>query len=169
MDARFSRDFSDFEKVYKWLVDHNPFDRNKTRLRSLASRIIANQILTCESSESVGHAIQMRIDNLKVCEVKIHRKESVVCLDTEKNKVDVGMSSISMNPTVLFTRLSTLAGRSKKSKQFFDFELTLDPMSLFKDGTMRKPDKSPLRNISLAKEVVNTNITSRVIDGCALF
>ena len=78
------------------------------------------------------------------------------------------MSSISMNPTVLFTRLSALAGRSEKSEQFFDFELTLDPMSLFKDGTMRKPDKSSLRNILLAKEVVNTNIMSRVIDGGAL-
>ena len=29
-DARISRDSSDFEKVYKWLVDHNPFNRNET-------------------------------------------------------------------------------------------------------------------------------------------
>ena len=93
----------------------------------------------------------MRIDNAKVCEVKIHRKESLICLDTEKQKVDVGMSSISMNPRVLFTRLSALAGRSEKSEQFFDFELTLDPMSLFKDGMMQKPDKSPLMNICLQK------------------
>ena len=115
LDTRLSRDSSGFEKVYKWLVDHNPFDRNETRLRSLASGIIANQILTCESSESVGHAIQMRIDNEKVCEVKIHRKETVVCLDTENNKLDVGISSISMNPTVLFTQLSALAGHCEKS------------------------------------------------------
>ena len=33
---------------------------------------------------------------------------------------------------------------------------------------MRKPEKAPLRNILLAKEAVNTSITSRVIDGGAL-
>ena len=48
---------------------------------------------------------------------------------------------------------------------YIGYKLTLDPMSLFKDSTMRKPDKSPLRNILLAKEVVNTNIMGRVIDG----
>ena len=88
----------------------------------LASGIVANQILTCESSESIGQAIQMRIDNAKVCEVEIHRKESVVCLNTEKIMVYIEKSSISMNATVLFTWLSALAGHGERFKQcFVDF------------------------------------------------
>ena len=109
-DARVSRDASDFKKVTEWLCHHNPFDREEKRLRSLANGKVVDDKLTCELPENVGQTIHRKIDNQSMCDVKIRRKESIVCMDSEQNKVNVEKSPVSMNPTVLFTRLSALAG-----------------------------------------------------------
>lgn len=50
------------------------------------------------------------------------------------------------NQAMLFTRLVAIAQREKKDiEEFFAFELTQEPISLFKHGLMRKPDKPSLR------------------------
>ena len=49
-----------------------------------------------------------------------------------------------INPAVLFTHLSALTGREENVEKYFDYELTTEPMSLFKDSAMRKPDKASL-------------------------
>ena len=69
---------------------------------------------------------------------------------------------------MLFTRLSALAGREDNVEKYFEFELTSYPMSLFKDGVMRKPEKASLRNLLLTKETVSKCCTKKVIDGGAL-
>ena len=93
-DARISRDVFDFKKVNDWLCGHNPFDREEKRLRSLANGKVVDDVLTCESPENVGIIIQRKIDNQSMCDVKIGRKESVVCMDSETNKVNVDKSAV---------------------------------------------------------------------------
>ena len=42
-----------------------------------------------------------------------------------------------------------VAEREESLEQFFKYELTSEPMSIFKDGMMRKPDKPSLRKVLL--------------------
>ena len=75
---------------------------------------------------------------------------------------------MSINPTLLFTRLSALAGREDNVQKYFDFELTTYPLSLFKAGIMRKPDKASLRNIVLTEETSSSCSTVKIVDGGSL-
>ena len=163
-DARVARDDSDFNKLLDWLNDHNPFDRSEKRLKSLSTGIIADKELSCEKTETIGNTIQKQLDNMKLCEVKIKRKDIVQCLDSNINKVTVDTKSVYINQTVLFTRLTALAGRNEDPLQNFDYELTTYPMSLFKDGVMRKADKAALRNKILSKETSTDGIEKRIVD-----
>ena len=166
-DVSVARDDSDFNKLLDWLNDHNPFDRSEKRLKSLSTGIIADKELSCEKAETVGNTIQEQLDNMKLCEVKIKRKYMVQCLDSNINKVTVDTKSVYINQTVLFTRLTALAGRNEDPLQNFDYELTTYPMSLFKDGVMRKAYKAATRNEILPKETSTDGIEKRIVHGGA--
>ena len=47
----------------------------------------------------------------------------------------------------MFIRLIAIAERIDKVENVFKYELTAEPMALFKGGFMRKADKSSLRKI----------------------
>ena len=69
-----------------------------------------------------------------------------------KNSVKIsGKSSIYINPTMLFTRLAAIAQREYDVEGYFEFELATFPLSLFKDGLMRKPNNPSLRNVLLSE------------------
>ena len=79
-----------------------------------------------------------------------------------------------INSTVLFTRLSTVAKREENEESYFYYEMTNEPMSLFKNMMMRKPDKPSLRKALVTDAESNKlNLTSGqnnyyVMDGGAL-
>ena len=70
----------------------------------------------------------------------------------------------------LFSRLISIAERTKEFKEYFKCEPAQDPTSIFKDRFMRESHKSDLKNI-LIENVLNfeTYPASKiVVDGCAL-
>ena len=82
-----------------------------------------------------------------------------------------GQKALHLNPTVLFVRLAAVAQREEDVEDYFDFELTNYPLSLFKDGIMQKPDKASLRKILLPDEhhhLFEDLSGEYVIDGGAL-
>ena len=67
----------------------------------------------------------------------------------------------------------TVAEREDNIGDFFEHELTQEPMSLFKNGMMEKPDKSFMRKVIMPEEkaVKNhdiQNCETYVFDGGAL-
>lgn len=50
-----------------------------------------------------------------------------------------------IDPTILFTRLTAIAQQEDEIEKYFQYEMSVFPLSLFKDGLMRKPDKPSLR------------------------
>ena len=50
----------------------------------------------------------------------------------------------SLDPNILFSCLVLMAEQTGKINEYFAFELTAVPMSLFKNGYLRKPDKQSL-------------------------
>ena len=74
-----------------------------------------------------------------------------------------------INPLVLFGRMTTLAQRQKDIvKAQFHYELTPEPLSLFKDSLMGKPTKSTLRTHLTRKKVTLKFLSKHVIDGGTL-
>ena len=73
----------------------------------------------------------------------------------------------------MFNRMITVAEREDDIEAFFKFELTPEPMALFKDGMLRKPDKPSLRKVimpegnSVHKEDIG-KLSGTILDGGAL-
>ena len=76
-------------------------------------------------------------------------------------------------PSIMFNRLITVATLEDDLEPIFEFELTYKPMSLFKNGMMRKPDKPLFQKVIMCdKDAVKKedieNPYSYVLDGGAL-
>lgn len=168
--ARRSRDIEDCNKIYTWIKDRNPFAKTDKRLKSLSTGVTAGEGsgVNCDNAEPVGEKIQEKLDDVSLVEAKIKRKERVVCLDAALNTINVEKKLVKINPTLLFNRLSALAGKEENVEKYFGYELTTYPMSLFKEGMMRKPDKASLRNRILTKEMSSPSVVKKIIDGGAL-
>ena len=52
----------------------------------------------------------------------------------------------------MFNRMVTIAAREDNIEELFQYELTREPMSLFKGGMMRKPDKAALRKVIMPEK-----------------
>ena len=66
----------------------------------------------------------------------------------------------------------TVAAQEGNIEEFFHYELTQEPMLLFKNGIMRKRDKPSLRKVMTEEEVIKKddikNCDTYVLDGGAL-
>ena len=88
------------------------------------------------------------------------------------NTIKLNAAEVYVNTTTLFTRLAAIAKRDCREKCFY-YELTTKPMSLFKNGVMRKLDKPVLRKALLKNEILMSiddikNTCIFVIDGGVL-
>ena len=92
----------------------------------------------------------------------------MVGLDSKINSVPLGDNEVLVNPTLLFNRLTGLAGIKEDIACFFVHEMTPYPISLFKDGLMRKPDKASLKHIILSQGCNVVTSLVKIIDGGAL-
>ena len=146
--ARRSRDYAHCKIFLEWLQQRNPFSYEDQHLHSLSLGLVSDghDGVNCDRAEEIGQMIQEKLDNVPILECKIKRKDQVLPLIALQNKIKLDNESVVVNPTMLFTRLVAIAQREREDiAEFFAFELTQEPMSLFKKGLMRKPDKPSLR------------------------
>ena len=70
----------------------------------------------------------------------------------------------------MFTRLTTIIGLDEDAMKYFDYEMTPEPTAIFKDGMLRKPTKSTLRNSLLDRIHPASGVVFHtcVVDGEAL-
>ena len=169
--TRRKRDNDDLRKIYAWFNRHNTFDSNNS-LRSLPSDLTAteNDNINCDDVESVGENVHAGLDNVCVENAKIQRKDQVKTLEYLRPGVKIDSTNVHINPLILFTHLSAILQRETDSVDNFDYNLTPQPTSLFKEGIMRKPKKAVFRNLLLDKgEPCHDIITSWcVVDDGAL-
>ena len=103
----------------------------------------------------------------------IKLKNQIKPLASLLNTVRVDEVHVYVSTTVLFTRLAAIAKREENEEKYFDYELTTEPMSLFKNNLTRSPDKPSLRKVLLKDDdAISMNDISKncifVIDGGAL-
>ena len=79
-------------------------------------------------------------------------------------------TNIQIDPTSLFTRLIAVVDRSNTVEECFEYELTQEPTSLFKDSFMRKPNKSDRAKVITrdVEHLTSLPTGKKVVDGGAL-
>src|SRR6218665_316434 len=104
-------------------------------------------------------------------DVSLKKKDTVRTLLNLRKGVVIEDKTIHINCGNLFNRLIVLTERQADTAQFFAYELTPVPTSLFKDDMMRKPDKAALSRLLTKDSTVSmtgTPPTQFVVDGGAL-
>lgn len=127
--------------------------------------------MTCDKAEEVGTAIQKELDGKSYAECSFKRNKQITNLQSLYSNINIGAERISIDPLTLFLRLIVLVERKpeKEIVDYFNYELSPYPMSLFKDGVMRTAQKSKLKQFLLdGVSPVESQGTVRVADGGAL-
>lgn len=73
--SRCKRDFEDLSKIQVWFSQHEPFNMNERRLRSLSSGLTATDSddVNCHRTEDVGAKIQQQLDNVCVTKAAVSK------------------------------------------------------------------------------------------------
>ena len=127
-------------------------------------------MVNCDKTEEVGANIQKKLDNMNVVEGSLKRSEQVRSLGHLYPAIHVDKQKIHINPNNLFSRMIAIVQREEDMAPYFDFELTANPTSLFKENSMRKPVKAQFAN-ALLKGVETLDEKEgvvHVLDGGAL-
>lgn len=145
--SRRKHDHEDCERFLAWLTTKNSFMLPDVHLFSLSNgvvSIVGKDDGNCEKVEEIGLTVQKALDDVSVTNASIKRKDLIKPLDPLQyvKKVKSGIGSI--DSKVMFNRMIAVAEREESLEQFFEYELTSEPMSIFKGGMMRKPDKPSL-------------------------
>ena len=144
--SRIKRDNEDLENIKLWIENHNPFDDNEPLLRNIATGITATEGdgINCDEAEKIGQAIHDQLDGISITEATIKKKDQIKTLELLKMGVEINKEKIHVDPMLLFSRLLALIEREEEIREYFRFELTAFPISLFQNGMMRKANKSKL-------------------------
>ena len=174
--SRTIQDYKDFQKFYEWLTDRNPFHIADENLCSLSTTIVSSKDkdhVNCEQAGKVGKTIQHGLDNILFDTATIKRMDHITNLESMWNSKETRSKEEMIEAIIMFNRLITVATREDDLEPIFEFELTYEPMLLFKNGMMRKSDKSSLQKVIICDEdavrkedIENPN--NYVLDGGAL-
>ena len=174
----FTQDDTDWNRFKDWLTTRNPFTFEDSNIHSLSTGFISiarKDEINYDNSERIRANIQAGMDGKSFIEVRFKRKDQAKPLDWHQNKVTIDEVKVYINSTALFMRLATVAKREENKESFFYYEMTNEPMSLFENMMMRKPDKPSLRKALVTDEESNKldltsgqNNYSYVMDGGAL-
>ena len=143
---RVARDCMDLKKIVEWFTVNNPFKASDGRLRSLSTGIACNNtdLIDCDTAEEVGDKILKAMDDKFYPDCRVKKVECAKTLASLSTKVEVADKKLPVDAAVLFSRLLIVLQRQPQIAPLFNHELTALPASFFKNGMMRKVDKSVL-------------------------
>ena len=145
-ESRRKKDTKDFKVLKEQLNQFNPFDLQDLRLQNKFTDISAdnNDGVNCDQAEQVRFEIQRSLDNNVINQATIKRSKQVKTLAKFLPATKVNGDTIHADPNVLFQRLIILIDSAEDLTHCFDYKLTPEPTSLFKDRLIRKPNKAQL-------------------------
>ena len=176
--SRLTQNHTDWKRFKDWLTARNPFTFEDSNLHSLSTGFISiagEDEINCDDSGRTGANIQAGMDGKTFTEVRFKRNDQAKPLDWYQNTVTIDEVKVYINSKSLLTRLAAVAKREENGESYFYYEMTNEPVSLFKNMMMRKPDKPSLRKALVTDEESNKldlisgqNNYSDVMDGGAL-
>ena len=149
--SRMRRDFSDLQKIEQFFQTFSPFKfLDPNRLVNISSGVsaVSGDGVNCDEAETVGLLLQKDWDEKRYGQVTLHKSGKIRTMtDIIKSRCST-KSKPNIDPHTLFNRLVLVGERTETVRGCFGYELTPYPMSLFKDGLIRKPVKPDLlRNV----------------------
>jgi hypothetical protein len=170
--GRIKRDSEDFQKIKSWFNSHSPFDV-RDHLVALDSGLVdENHQVTCDRAESIGASIHVQINGKTYTDVSFKRSNQLINLQALYSNIKVNTENISVDPLTLFLRLAVIVEKKpeKEIEDYFYYELTSFPMSLFKDGVMRSAQKHKLKDYLTESFTATPHVPTsvKVVDGGAL-
>ena len=127
--------------------------------------------LSCDKSEEVGEKIQKEMTGMPFGEVSLKQKNQVTTLQSLHSTIKVGKDKVTIDPLTLFLRLIVIVQKKPDEEitDYFRYELSPFPLSLFKDGIMRAPNKSKLKSFLIQNtEKAEPSPYKSIADGGAL-
>jgi hypothetical protein len=128
-------------------VESSPFRYSEDRrLISLSFGLAAGpeDDVNCEIAECVGHRLLKEWDGQCYGKVGLKRANGIKNLSDLNNKSSGKKAHWNIDASNLLHRLIIIGERTDSVRDYFSYELTPYPMSLFKSSVMRKPDKPAL-------------------------
>ena len=172
--SRKSRDFIDLVKIIQWLLTFNPFAPINSNLRCIKSVLCssnASDKINYVKTETIAIKTQTKVDKKIFSKISFKRSGCVVTLVALQKSVKCNDKVIYFDPLRLFTRLISILEQTHKLKECFQYELTLEPTALFKDGFMCESNKYNFKKI-LIENAHNFETYPKiniVLDGGLLF
>ena len=156
--SRLTQDHTDSKRFKDWLTTRNLFKFEDSNLHSLSTGFISiakEDGTNCDSSERIDENIQAGMGGKSFTEVRFKRDIQAKPLDWYQNTVTIDEVKVYINSTALFMKLAAVAKREEDEESYFYYEMTNEPMSLFKNMMIRKPDKPSLRKALVTDEESN--------------
>jgi hypothetical protein len=102
--SRLKRDDDDFQKVFSFLEEHNPFAENGiSPLINIVTGVSAHQSVNVDDTENVGLSILAKMEGKTVSEFSFTNKDKAVNL-SNKIIIKENGKDVSVNPILLFQR-----------------------------------------------------------------
>jgi hypothetical protein len=171
--ARMTKDSNDVQNLLQYLTQRNPFSTDGPKsLRSIATGVTAHASVNCDTAQHVGQQIMQSMKDQKVVEYTFRKKDQVVTMGT-KGSVKIRDEVVSVDPLLLFQRLSTAGARCGDLQDVFTYELCSYPPALFESpDVMRSGNKASLADSlwcpAVADSLKPPDQVQYVLDGGAL-
>lgn len=166
-DARVQRDATDVKKLKDFFEQHNPFPTN-TKIMCISSGILGNDSIDCHNAFERGCATMKNINGKNFKELSFTKKDKVTTLLSLSSKIKLNNKIISIDPLLIFQRISVIKTSNEEFQSYFNYELSPLPLALFDDhGQMRKTQKASLYdlfNVS-SKNILDVHSCTYIIDG----
>ncbi|KAG1667826.1 hypothetical protein GQR58_018190 [Nymphon striatum] len=115
-----------------------------TLIVCLSTGMVAGKIVNCDNEFEVGCIAASDMTNGNFSDVKLKRNDKVKNIASMTNTVTIRNERVTINPAVLFSRITCILRDSSEMEVYLSYELAPQPPSLFLDGLMRKSPKSTL-------------------------
>jgi len=149
-DARMVKDFVDVKKLIHFFTDHNPFSASSSGLWNIFNGITdsTNQV-NVENAYIIGKKIQNKLTNKSFKDETLVKRDQAVTMKVLKKGLIIAGQTYHIDTRLLTQRILaciSLDNTGEDAKDFFNYELSTLPVSLFDPSTqqMRKTDKSAL-------------------------
>lgn len=140
--SRQQRDKTDLSKILDWLDEYNPFKCQE--FTSVFSGRIATPDINCDLADEIGKTILTKNIGKLFTDIKCKRTEQIKNFSQMSNNIKINKNYVNVSPMQLFNRIICSNKTPDEIRECFRFELSPYPLSLFKDGVLRKGTKSLL-------------------------
>ncbi|PIK60573.1 hypothetical protein BSL78_02509 [Apostichopus japonicus] len=169
--ARQARDVSDTLQLIIYLTERSPF-AEKESLFNIANGMTAQEGVNVERSREVGEKILSSMVGKSVEAFKFRKADQAVTL-ASRSAVKVSGKSVTVDPQLLFQRLTTVRDRYQDVPALFQYELCNYPPALFESSCLPLQPKKAVLADTLWRAMPNeqrkpSGDCQYVLDGGAL-